>query len=146
MRMEEVTINYTISHKFCYMFIFLGAFLIPYIIVLLLIGKPIYFFEMIIGQFTSKGSIKATSTIPILKGIAVGQQIAVACVVTYYTSLIALTLFYMIKSFYNPLPWSYCWDKWDDVNCLAADPQYQNQSGIFNISLESKSSTELFFM
>lgn len=120
-----------------------GAFLIPYIIVLLLIGKPIYYFEMIIGQFTSKASVKASSTIPILKGIAIGQQIAVVCVVTYYTSLIALTLFYMIKSFSATLPWSYCWEKWTDVNCLPADPKYINTTA--NIT-DGKSSSELYFM
>lgn len=51
------------------MFAFKGAFLIPYIIVLFLIGKPIYYFEMLLGQFTSRGSIKAMSVIPVLKGI-----------------------------------------------------------------------------
>jgi solute carrier family 6 amino acid transporter-like protein 5/7/9/14 len=41
-----------------------GAFLIPYIIVLMLIGKPMYYLEMAIGQFTSKGSVKALTAIP----------------------------------------------------------------------------------
>ncbi|CAD7011569.1 unnamed protein product [Ceratitis capitata] len=35
-----------------------GAFLIPYLIVLFLIGKPIYYLEMAIGQFSSCGSVK----------------------------------------------------------------------------------------
>ncbi|XP_043068735.1 sodium-dependent nutrient amino acid transporter 1-like [Drosophila bipectinata] len=34
-----------------------GAFLIPYVIVLLLIGRPVYYLEVIIGQFSSRGCI-----------------------------------------------------------------------------------------
>ena len=30
-----------------------GAFLIPYIIVLMLIGRPLYFMELAMGQFSS---------------------------------------------------------------------------------------------
>ena len=45
-----------------------GAFLIPYIIVLLLIGKPIYYLEMILGQFTSRSSIKIWDVCPLLRG------------------------------------------------------------------------------
>lgn len=45
-----------------------GAFLIPYIIVLLIIGKPMYYLEMTMGQFSSNGSIKMWDVIPILRG------------------------------------------------------------------------------
>jgi solute carrier family 6 amino acid transporter-like protein 5/7/9/14 len=45
-----------------------GAFIIPYIIVLFFIGKPMYFLEMSVGQFCSKGQIKVWKMIPIFKG------------------------------------------------------------------------------
>ena len=45
-----------------------GAFLIPYIIVLLLIGKPIYFLELAIGQFSSYGQVKCWKMAPFFKG------------------------------------------------------------------------------
>ena len=45
-----------------------GAFLIPYLVVLLLIGKPLYFLEMILGQFSSYGSVKVWAIVPIAKG------------------------------------------------------------------------------
>ncbi|KAG5669724.1 hypothetical protein PVAND_000019 [Polypedilum vanderplanki] len=121
-----------------------GAFLIPYIIVLILIGKPIYYYEMVLGQFVSKASVKATSVIPALKGIAIGQQLGVLCIVTYYTSLIALTLFYMIKSFSETLPWSFCWDKWTDVICIPADPKFQTNDG--EKVVNGTSSSELYFI
>jgi len=45
-----------------------GAFLIPYIIVLMLIGKPMYFLEMVLGQFASCGTVKVWASTPIAKG------------------------------------------------------------------------------
>lgn len=41
-----------------------GAFLIPYVILLFLVGKPFYFLEMIIGQFTSNSSVKVWGMSP----------------------------------------------------------------------------------
>lgn len=35
-----------------------GAFVLPYIIVLLLVGKPLYYMELLMGQFSSSGCIK----------------------------------------------------------------------------------------
>ena len=97
---------------------------------------------MILGQFTSKGSVKASSTILILKGVAIGQQFGVLTVVTYYVSLIALTLFYMVKSFSATLPWSYCWTSWSDVACVPADPKLLDGVNRTN----GVSSSELYYM
>lgn len=45
-----------------------GAFLIPYLIILVLIGRPLYFLEMVLGQFSSKGSVKLWSVVPLGRG------------------------------------------------------------------------------
>lgn len=46
-----------------------GAFLIPYLIVLLLIGRPIYYLEMCLGQFSSRGNVQMFQKLaPVLKG------------------------------------------------------------------------------
>ncbi|KAI8120517.1 hypothetical protein FF38_10479 [Lucilia cuprina] len=89
-----------------------GAFLIPYIIVLFLVGKPIYYLEMILGQFSSRGSVKVFEYSPIMKGIGYGQVILTFFIATYYASLMALTLRYLILSFFSVLPWSYCREEW----------------------------------
>ncbi|KAH8396322.1 hypothetical protein KR222_008501, partial [Zaprionus bogoriensis] len=93
-----------------------GAFLIPYIIVLFLIGKPMYYLEMIIGQFTSQGTVKIWSICPSFLGVGYGQAFATICIITYYSSLLALTLYYLFVSFQAELPWSYCRDDW--LNCV----------------------------
>lgn len=45
-----------------------GAFLIPYLIVLLIIGRPLYYLEMLLGQFSSRSSIKVFDLAPALRG------------------------------------------------------------------------------
>lgn len=53
-----------------------GAFLIPYIIVLVIIGKPMYYLEMILGQFTSRSSVKTWDVCPPLRGnLLINQQL-----------------------------------------------------------------------
>lgn len=47
-----------------------GAFLLPYFVVLFLIGKPLYFMELSWGQFSSYGQVKAWGAVPLLKGNA----------------------------------------------------------------------------
>lgn len=46
-----------------------GAFLIPYMVALLILGRPMYFLEMCLGQFTSLGPVKTMGEIcPIFRG------------------------------------------------------------------------------
>lgn len=45
-----------------------GAFVIPYLIVLFLVGKPVYYMEMLLGQFSSRGSVKVFDFSPIMRG------------------------------------------------------------------------------
>lgn len=47
-----------------------GAFLVPYFLMVFIIGLPIFFSELVIGQFSGLGPIKAYSFIaPLFKGI-----------------------------------------------------------------------------
>lgn len=136
-----------------------GAFLIPYIIVLFLVGKPMYFMEMVLGQFTSRNNVRIWVVTPFMKGIlfvfiqihqviiimivysisgiGFGQLLATACIVSYYASLMALTLFFFIQSFKSVLPWTICQDDWPF--CLPADGSDPDGGG--NVS-----SSEYYFL
>lgn len=35
-----------------------GAFLIPYLIILVIVGKPMYYMDMFLGQFSSRGNLQ----------------------------------------------------------------------------------------
>lgn len=85
-----------------------GAFLIPYILVLLFIGKPLYYMELCLGQFCASGSVRVWDISPAFRGVGYGQAFATWAVVTYYVSLMGLTVFYFFASFSSVLPWSTC--------------------------------------
>lgn len=46
-----------------------ATFLLPYLVVLFIIGRPLYFLEMVIGQFSSRNSIDVYDLSPIFRGI-----------------------------------------------------------------------------
>jgi len=45
-----------------------GAFLIPYLVVLTFVGRPMYFLELCLGQFTSQSQVKAWRCCPLFTG------------------------------------------------------------------------------
>jgi len=128
-----------------------GAFLIPYLVVLIFIGRPLYFLELSLGQFSSSGCIRLWKVVPIAKGIGYGQVMATAAVLTYYVSLMAITLFYLVASFQTNLPWASCDPTWiGNASCVAVSGNEMtsyNLSGA-NITASNnltRSSAELFF-
>ncbi|XP_043599061.1 sodium-dependent nutrient amino acid transporter 1-like [Bombus pyrosoma] len=118
-----------------------GAFLVPYIIVLFIIGKPIYYLEMTLGQFSSRSCVQVWSISPAFRGIGYGVTISVFLVVTYYCSLMALAVYYLLASFQSVLPWSFCWEEWKDI-CFDSAPT--DREIMANISSKS-SSADLYF-
>ncbi|XP_062561322.1 sodium-dependent nutrient amino acid transporter 1-like isoform X2 [Armigeres subalbatus] len=122
-----------------------GAFVIPYIIVLLLVGKPVYYMEMIIGQFSSRGSVKVYDCAPAMRGVGYGQLFSVTSLITYYSSLMALIGSYMYNSFKDPLPWAHCRAEWgpDCVNASAKQLILTNDSEVD--ATNRISSSELYF-
>ncbi|XP_046822008.1 sodium-dependent nutrient amino acid transporter 1-like isoform X2 [Vespa crabro] len=89
-----------------------GAFLIPYVILLFLVGKPFYFLEMIMGQFSGRSSIRVWNVSPAFVGVGWAQFSSTIVLATYYSSLMALTLYYLIASFSTELPWAKCLEEW----------------------------------
>lgn len=120
-----------------------GAFLLPYIIVLLVIGRPLYYLEMVLGQFSSKSSIKVYNISPVFRGAGYGQFVAIFLVSTYYASIMALIGRYLFDSFKSPLPWMNCRPEW--VNCIDANGNISNGTNPGNSSLFYNASSPIMF-
>ncbi|CAN7989390.1 unnamed protein product [Ixodes hexagonus] len=118
-----------------------GAFLIPYFIVLFLIGKPVYFMELAIGQFVSKSHVKVWKCVPALKGIGVAQLFSTFYVTVSYNYIMALCLFYVFASMQSQLPWTHCDPEWSDSNCF--DSKAANRS-VLNSSTATSSAEQYF--
>jgi solute carrier family 6 amino acid transporter-like protein 5/7/9/14 len=94
-----------------------GAFLIPYAIMLALAGLPLFFFELSLGQFSSKGPISVWAISPAMKGLGWGMIIVSGLVCIYYNMVIAYIIFYFAASLTSELPWSHCNNWYNTGNC-----------------------------
>uniref|UniRef100_A0A8B9S8V8 Transporter n=1 Tax=Apteryx owenii TaxID=8824 RepID=A0A8B9S8V8_APTOW len=83
-----------------------GVFLIPYFIMLLLAGLPLFLLELSLGQYGAAGPIAVWKCCPLLKGIGVGMLLVSSLVSLYYAVILAWTFYYLGTSFQSPLPWS----------------------------------------
>nr|XP_061841449.1 sodium- and chloride-dependent neutral and basic amino acid transporter B(0+)-like [Nerophis lumbriciformis] len=106
-----------------------GAFVIAYLITLLLCGIPLYFLESAIGQFCSQGPVNVWRAVPLLQGVGVGMILFSTLLSIYYNVIVAYGLFYFFSSFQSPLPWSGCFS-WADKNCSDKPLVYCNLSGV----------------
>uniref|UniRef100_A0AAR2KK04 Transporter n=1 Tax=Pygocentrus nattereri TaxID=42514 RepID=A0AAR2KK04_PYGNA len=86
-----------------------GAFMIPFLILLVLEGIPLLHLEFAIGQRLRKGSMDVWRTInPYMMGVGLASMCVSLLVSLYYNTIIAWVLWYFFNSFQEPLPWSQC--------------------------------------
>ncbi|KAF7488279.1 Sodium-dependent nutrient amino acid transporter 1 [Sarcoptes scabiei] len=85
-----------------------GAFLIPYFLLLFLIGRPLYYLELILGQFSGRGPIKVWKCVPAIKGLGFAQLLSTAYISIFYNYLMGISIYYLIVSFSPELPWTNC--------------------------------------
>lgn len=75
-----------------------------------------------------------------LPGIAYGQVYSTALATTYYACIMALTIRYLVASFEEVLPWTYCLVEWGS-NCVATGATVAHNTSI----VQGVSSAELYF-
>ncbi|XP_059468506.1 sodium-dependent neutral amino acid transporter B(0)AT3 [Neocloeon triangulifer] len=101
-----------------------GAFLIPYFIMLLIEGMPIFYLELAIGQRLRKGAIGVWSQVsPYLAGIGISSAVVSFNVALYYNTIIAWCLFYFVQSFQSQLPWAECPNKYYTNGSYESEPE-----------------------
>lgn len=86
-----------------------GAFLFPYLIMLLLLGIPLFYLELTLGQGTRKGPVGAWKKVaPNLLGVGIAAAIVNSYICLYYNVIIAWVIYYFFSSFTAFLPWGNC--------------------------------------
>ncbi|TTZ70356.1 Sodium-dependent neutral amino acid transporter B(0)AT1 [Bagarius yarrelli] len=86
-----------------------GAFMIPFLLLLVLEGIPLLHLEFAIGQRLRKGSVGVWRSInPYLSGVGIASMLVSCMVGMYYNTIIAWVMWYFFNSFQDPLPWSQC--------------------------------------
>lgn len=73
-----------------------GAFLIPFFIMLLILGLPVFYLELAIGQRLRKGAIGVWNQVsPYAGGIGIASCFVSLSVGLYYNTIIAWCLYYL---------------------------------------------------
>ncbi|KAL2080628.1 hypothetical protein ACEWY4_024421 [Coilia grayii] len=86
-----------------------GAFMIPFLILLVLEGIPLLHLEFAIGQRLRSGSVGVWRSIsPYLTGVGIASMLVSFVVGMYYNTIMAWVMWYFFNSFQSPLPWSQC--------------------------------------
>lgn len=87
---------------------FLGAFLIPFMIMLILEGIPLFLIELGMGQRMRLGALGVWNTIhPWLGGIGISSCVVTLFVAIYYNVIITWCIFYFVNSFRVSSPSSF---------------------------------------
>uniref|UniRef100_UPI00398F4CFF sodium- and chloride-dependent creatine transporter 1-like isoform X2 n=1 Tax=Pristiophorus japonicus TaxID=55135 RepID=UPI00398F4CFF len=119
-----------------------GVFLIPYLLIVLVGGIPVFFLEIALGQFMKQGGIGAWNIVPLFKGLGFASMVIVFFCNTYYIMVLAWGLYYLIHSFTNNLPWATCGNSWNTPECTEVFWHDQCHNGTvvnstrFNISCD----------
>ncbi|CAG04385.1 unnamed protein product, partial [Tetraodon nigroviridis] len=86
-----------------------GAFLLLYVVLMLVVGIPLFFLELAAGQAIRQGSIGVWRFIsPRLAGIGYSSCVVCFFVALYYNVILSWSIFYLGNSFQYPLPWEQC--------------------------------------
>ncbi|XP_056140408.1 sodium- and chloride-dependent GABA transporter ine [Lampris incognitus] len=97
-----------------------GAFLVPYLFMLVALGIPLLYMELIVGQYMRRGPVQALANVcPLLKGVGVASVAISFIMCTYYNIIITWGLYYLFSSFQSPLPWQGCNNTWNTPNCTS---------------------------
>uniref|UniRef100_A0A1I8H4N8 Transporter n=1 Tax=Macrostomum lignano TaxID=282301 RepID=A0A1I8H4N8_9PLAT len=105
-----------------------GAFLIPYFCMLALCALPLFYMELLLGQYNRQGCISVWNKVcPIMKGVGVASCVMNFYVALFYNSVIAWSFYYLFSSFTSVLPWTrcdqtynteFCWNDAKQETCL----------------------------
>ncbi|KAJ3655701.1 hypothetical protein Zmor_014821 [Zophobas morio] len=95
-----------------------GAFLVPYLLMLLFCGIPLFFLESSLGQFASTGCITLFRISPLFKGAGFAIVIVNIICTAYYNVIIAYPLLFLANCFRTKLPWIDCDNPWNTDHCV----------------------------
>ncbi|VDI33268.1 Hypothetical predicted protein, partial [Mytilus galloprovincialis] len=94
-----------------------GAFLIPYLVFMVIGAVPIYYLEYGISQFSSSSVLTVWKICPLLKGVGYGALIVSGIFCVYINIFLTWILYFLYKSMTPILPWSHCKNEWNTKLC-----------------------------
>ncbi|KAK7094205.1 sodium- and chloride-dependent GABA transporter 3-like [Littorina saxatilis] len=121
-----------------------AAFLIPFLIAMVICGVPLFLLEMSICQYSNLGPGRVWIMCPLFKGIGYGMVVLTSIVALYYNVIISWALYYMAMSFSGSLPWATCDNWWNTNHCVPVgfrDVIEGNVTSVLNVTLTNLTTT-----
>lgn len=94
-----------------------GVFLIPYFLMLVFGAMPLFYMELVLGQYNRQGPISIWKICPLFKGVGFCAVLVSWYVSFYYNVIIGWTIYFMISSMTSELPWVRCGNEWNTERC-----------------------------
>ncbi|KAL7648320.1 UNVERIFIED_CONTAM: hypothetical protein RMT77_000226 [Armadillidium vulgare] len=94
-----------------------GAFLLPYFLITVFGALPLFFMELVLGQYNRQGPITVWKICPLFRGIGYCAVLVAYFVSFYYNVIIAWSIHFVYASFSYVLPWTHCDNEWNTENC-----------------------------
>lgn len=89
-----------------------GAYLIPFTLLIVILGIPLFYLETSFAQFSGYGPARIWRSVPIMKGIGYAMMWISTVAVNQFTIITAWALFYLYSALSNPFPWTTTNDWW----------------------------------
>uniref|UniRef100_A0A8W8MSH7 Transporter n=1 Tax=Magallana gigas TaxID=29159 RepID=A0A8W8MSH7_MAGGI len=97
-----------------------GTFVFTFVLMFFLLGLPVMFLELALGQYSGLGqSVMFDRLCPLFHGIDYGMISVSGIVSLYYTVIIAWCIMYFFASITGELPWTKCDTEWATENCYS---------------------------
>ncbi|XP_028283223.1 sodium- and chloride-dependent GABA transporter 3-like [Parambassis ranga] len=95
-----------------------GAFLVPYGLLTMLCGIPLFLLESSYGQYTQEGFITCWRKLcPLAEGFGYASLV-IRLYASTYIIVQTWALFYLVFSFRSQLPWASCQNTWNTADCV----------------------------
>ncbi|XP_067652049.1 sodium-dependent noradrenaline transporter-like [Haliotis asinina] len=94
------------------------AFMAIYALFYFILGVPILYMDISLGQFTSRGPAHIWNLCPLFRGIGVGMMVYSAMYLPVMSLFSSWSVYYVAQSFSTVLPWSNCNNAWNTPTCF----------------------------
>ena len=95
-----------------------GTFLVPYFIMLFMVGLPTFFMELALGQYTGSSATKIFARlVPGLSGMGYGMVLIPIIINAYYTVIMGYSWIFLFSGFTSKLPWTDCSNEFNTPHC-----------------------------
>ncbi|XP_043208084.1 sodium-dependent proline transporter-like [Amphibalanus amphitrite] len=125
------------------------TFLSAYLILLVVVGVPLYVLEIVLGQYSSAGPRSVFSRMaPVSSGIGTAMLLVLAFTVFTYNLPVAWIIFFTAASFNRSPPWGECGHEYNSPRCvsLASNVSIVHDVEEVNISIGSSSQQKRYLL